>query len=178
MQVSTCFIVLETVWSDLVTSCGALCTSRMEVRRFYWLMWEDFLLQHNTMKVVLPPQVKIFFNPRPIWGKRVRVWPLGLHGLYALLSVPYNGPPLHSWELDRRKSFKKKWKALFTSLNYRSSLYFHLKLENRIFCLLELMKLDIWPPWVVFPSGFPIFLLCLFWINLWKIIVKRKKIIK
>jgi hypothetical protein len=39
----------------------------------------------------------------------------------------------------------RKEKVLFTSLNYRPSLHFHLELENRIFCLLELAKPEIRP---------------------------------
>ena len=48
-------------------------------------------------------------------------------------------------------------KSFFYLMNYRLSLYFHLKLKNRIFCLLELAKPDISPHWVFFLSGFPIY---------------------
>ena len=36
-------------------------------------------------------------------------------------------------------------KVQFTALNYRLSLYFHLELENQIFCLLKLAKPEIRP---------------------------------
>ena len=48
-------------------------------------------------------------------------------------------------------------KKFFYLMNYRLSLYFHLKLKNRIFCLLELAKPDISPHWVLFLSDFPIY---------------------
>ena len=38
---------------------------------------------------------------------------------------------------------ESKKKVLFISLNYRSSLRFHLKFKSRVFCLLELPKPDI-----------------------------------
>ena len=61
---------------------------------------------------------------------------------------------------------RKEKKFLFTFLNYRLNLGFHLKLENQVFFFLELAKPDIWSPWMIFLSGFHFFLLYLFWINL------------
>jgi len=63
------------------------------------------------------------------------------------------------------KVFLRK-KILFTSLNYGSSLRFHLELENREFCLLKLTKPDIKPLWMGFLSVFSFFILYLFWMNI------------
>ena len=74
-----------------------------------------------------------------------------------------------------------KGKSLFCLLNFGPNLLFFPRPQNRLFRLFELPKPFVRPPLSGFRvtwQQFSLFLLYLFWLNLWKIILNHKKIIK
>ena len=80
-------------------------------------------------------------------GKQIRPFcgPVETGGAEA-----WGGSSMQGWKAllghCNRRASKKRKKFLFTFLNYRLNLGFHLKLENQVLCLLELVELDILPP--------------------------------
>jgi hypothetical protein len=116
-------------------------------------------------------------------GRKILCWASGPHLLahVAAASPGLCHSPLLPGLCVLAAARLKEKKVHITSLNFRKSPFFITELQNQAKHLPQLLKpfiLPLWPCYKQFWRRFCLFLFYLFRLNLWKIIVNHRKIIK